>query len=86
MNQIQACMLVSGRKWWDYVQYSNGMPMYVKRVLPDHELQDAIVGAVTEFEQMVKEIRAVYNKNCEKLVKTSFVELELDDEIQGSEE
>ena len=85
MNQIQACMLVSGRKWWDFVQYSNGMPLYVKRVLPDAAIQDAIIEAVKSFEEMCSEIRERYNKNMMNLVKTKYVEIMMDDEITESE-
>jgi hypothetical protein len=35
MAQLQCGLLVSGREWIDYVSYCGGMPMYVKRVLPD---------------------------------------------------
>ncbi len=82
MNQIQATMLVSGRKWIDFVSYSNGLPLYVKRVFPDAERQAAIIDAVTAFEQLIKDIQADYNKKSEKLVKTEYVEITLDDEIE----
>jgi len=85
MNQIQACLLVSGRAWWDFVQYSNGMPMFVKRVFPNPETQQAILDAVSEFEKTVKEIRKKYNENVKSFVKTSYVDLTLDDEIEGTE-
>ena len=39
MCQIQTTLLVSGREWWDFVQYSNGMPLYVERVYPDQVYQ-----------------------------------------------
>lgn len=50
MAQLQCGLLVSGREWCDYVSYCGGMPLYVKRVLPDPEWFDAIVAAVTSFE------------------------------------
>ena len=50
MAQLQCGLLVSGRAWCDYVSYCGGMPLYVKRVLPDPEWFDAIVAAVTSFE------------------------------------
>jgi hypothetical protein len=58
--QLQAGLLVSGRQWIDYVSYSGGMPMYVKRVLPQQEWFDAIVAAVTAFEENVAEMVRVY--------------------------
>jgi putative phage-type endonuclease len=35
MAQCQAGLLVTGRKWIDFVSYVGGMPLYVKRVEPD---------------------------------------------------
>jgi len=58
MAQIQCGLLVSGREWLDYVSYCGGMPLYVKRVLPDPKWFHAIFQAVEAFEdnaaQMVK--------------------------------
>ena len=51
MAQCQAGLLVSGREWLDYVSYSGGLPLYVKRVLPDPKWFAAIIEAVAEFEK-----------------------------------
>src|SRR5690606_13451562 len=56
MAQLQCGLLVSGRKWIDYVSYCGGMPLYVKRVMPDPKWHDAIVSAVDMFERTVAEI------------------------------
>lgn len=45
MLQIQTGLLVTGRKWLDFVSYSGGLPMVVIRVLPDPAAQEAIVKA-----------------------------------------
>lgn len=45
MLQIQTGLLVTGRKWLDFVSYSGGLPMVVIRVLPDPAAQEAIVTA-----------------------------------------
>lgn len=84
-NQIQACLLVTERKWWDFVQYSNGMPMYVKRVLPDLEIQESILESVKSFEDMCCDISEKYNKNVKSLIKTDYVDFMMDDEIMPSE-
>ena len=47
MAQCQAGLLVSGREWIDYVSYCGGMPLYVKRVLPDEKWHTAIVNALS---------------------------------------
>jgi hypothetical protein len=53
MAQIQALMLVLGRKWWDYCSYAGGWPLFVKRVYPDPRWQDAIRAALESFEKEV---------------------------------
>jgi hypothetical protein len=85
INQIQANLLVTGRKWWDFVQYSNGMPLYVKRVLPDAVRQASIIEAVRQFEETCKEISTRYELNVKKFVPTSFIENLMGDEIEASE-
>jgi hypothetical protein len=50
MAQLQCGLLVSGRKWIDYISYCGGMPMWVKRVEPDPRWFAAIVSAVEDFE------------------------------------
>lgn len=50
MAQCQTGLLVSGRDWLDYVSYSGGMPLYVKRVHPDPAWFRAIIASVAAFE------------------------------------
>jgi hypothetical protein len=54
MLQIQTGLLVSGRKWLDFISYSAGLPMFVKRVLPDDRYRVAIIAAATEFENRLQ--------------------------------
>jgi hypothetical protein len=53
MAQLQCGLLVTGRQWIDYVSYSGGMPMYVKRVHPQQKWFDAILEAATIFKKNV---------------------------------
>jgi predicted phage-related endonuclease len=48
--QCQAGLLVSGRKWIDWVSYCGGLPLYVKRVYPDPDWFEAITAACIAFE------------------------------------
>jgi predicted phage-related endonuclease len=50
LAQIQCGLLVSGRKWLDYVSYCGGMPLYTKRVHPDARWREAIIEAVAAAE------------------------------------
>lgn len=73
MAQLQCGLLVSGREWIDYVSYCGGMPMYVKRVLPDPRWFDAIVAAVTEFEKNAEQMVSEYLTKAEGLPMTERV-------------
>lgn len=61
MIQIQTGLLVSERKWCDFISYSGGMVMPVVRVFPIPEIQDAIIAAASDFEARLAEARAVYD-------------------------
>ena len=50
MIQLQTGLLVSERKWIDFISYSGGLPMFVQRVEADPLIQGAIVAAATAFE------------------------------------
>ena len=53
--QVQTGLMVSERKWCDFISYSDGLPMFTVRVFHDLKIQEAIIRAATEFEQRVAE-------------------------------
>lgn len=77
-GQIQAALLVSGRKWWDYVSFCAGLPLYVKRVYPDPAWHEAITAAVASFETKAAEMVAAYEQATKNLPATErVIELEM---------
>ncbi len=58
--QLQTGLLVSERKWIDFVSYSGGLPLYVERVEPCPETQEAIVAAAVAFEERLAEAERDY--------------------------
>lgn len=58
--QCQTGLLVTGRKWLDFISYSGGMRMPIIRVTADEAVQEAIVTAATAFEARVAEAVAEY--------------------------
>jgi hypothetical protein len=71
--QLQTGLLVSERKWIDYISYSGGLPMKPIRVLPNPEIQDAILSAAREFEDRLAEKLEQYNA---AISKGRFIETE----------
>ena len=53
LMQCQTGLLVSKRKWLDFISYSAGLPMATIRVHPDPVVQDAIVAAASAFEAKI---------------------------------
>jgi len=77
MPQCQAGLLVSGRKWLDFVSFVGGMPLYVKRVYPDRAWHEAIVAAVSHFEYNAARITAEYERRVADMPKTERPDFEI---------
>lgn len=58
--QVQTGLLVSERRWCDFISYSGGLPMAVIRIHPIPEVQDAIIEVAGEFERRLAEKWAIY--------------------------
>lgn len=61
MGQIQAGLLVSGRAWCDFIPYVGGLPLWVKRILPDPLWHDAIVAACRQVETVTAQMVTDYH-------------------------
>ena len=68
--QCQTGLLVTERKWLDFVSYSGGLPMFVVRCLPIPEIQEAIVAAATGFEERMAVAMNKYGQAIEGLYPT----------------
>jgi putative phage-type endonuclease len=85
MIQVQSGLLISERKWCDFISYSNGMRMLVHRVYPDNVVQEAIVAAASQFNDRLRELMATYNeriKDTKHLIPTEYRSREV--EIKAS--
>jgi YqaJ-like recombinase protein len=59
--QCQTGLLVSARKWLDFISFCAGLPMFVWRVYPDVKIQTAILEAAGAFEGRMTEKMKAYN-------------------------
>lgn len=73
MVQIQTSLLVTERRWCDFISYSGGLPCAPIRVEPDPEYVEAITEAATAFEAAIADLRQTYT---EKLAARRFIETE----------
>jgi hypothetical protein len=69
MIQLQTGLLVSERKWVDFISYSGGLPIFIKRVYADVEIQEAIVSAATAFEARLSELEQQYRATLSRMPK-----------------
>lgn len=63
--QVQTGLLVTERKWCDFISICGGMPMAIVRVYPDEEYQSAILKAARAFEDKIAELFAIYRRFIE---------------------
>lgn len=59
--QLQTGLLVSERRWVDFISYSGGLPMITIRVFPDPLMQAAILTAAEQFEARVADCMARFH-------------------------
>lgn len=65
--QLQTGLLVSERKWIDFITYSGGLPMMTVRAYPDPEIQDAIITAASAFEKRLADALGRYHETLETM-------------------
>jgi predicted phage-related endonuclease len=78
LAQCQAGLLVTGRKWLDFVSFHGGLPLYVKRVYPDPQWFEAITAACIQFEANAARMVAEYEAKSEGLPATERVDFDLE--------
>lgn len=79
--QLQTGLLVTGRKWIDFISYSGGLPMFVKRVEPDLLIQGAILAAATSFEAKLAEKEREYRATIATMPKVIETERRIEQEM-----
>lgn len=63
--QLQTGLLVSERKWIDFISFSEKLPMAVIRVHPDDKIQAAILEAAEAAEAKIAKIIATYQEQMQ---------------------
>jgi hypothetical protein len=74
--QIQTGLLVAKLDYIDYISYSSGLPLWVKRCVADKEIQELILQVANSFEKQVNETTEKFSGELLKqkhLVKTDYV-------------
>lgn len=72
MAQVQTCLYVTGRDWWDFISYLPGEPLFVKRVYPDEKWHNVIRAVAESFEMEATEAVAKYRKATRGMTPTEY--------------
>lgn len=69
--QVQFQLLIcKDRKWVDFNSFSDGLPLFTKRAVPDLDKQAVLIAAVQSAEMAIAERVAAYLKAAAGLVPT----------------
>ena len=74
MIQCQVGLMVSEREWIDFIQYSNGMHMFVQRIERDDDLITKITDATVDMEATIKELVEDYRVKSAQYHEAEFIE------------
>jgi hypothetical protein len=55
-QQVQGCLFVTGRKWWDFMSYSPGLKPFIIRVKRDEGFISLLKGSLITFCKELDEI------------------------------
>jgi hypothetical protein len=81
--QMQAGMYISGRKWCDFISFSNGMPLLVIREYADKELFALMASTVSAFYAQVDAMLADYKEKTINAPVAEYLELDGDIDVEG---
>lgn len=79
--QVQTLLLISGRKWCDFISYSGGLPMVTIRVYPDERVQGAILDATEKFEARLSDAQRRYGDALASDLRTIPTERRVEEEM-----
>ena len=80
MAQIMTGLFVTGREWLDYISYSSGMPLYVKRVYPDQKWFAAIEQTMWQFVGASSSLRTKYAEAAKEHPMTEWIDHDAEQE------
>lgn len=63
ISQVQMCLMITGREWWDLVFYNPNFKQstYIERLVPDIEFIEKLKVGLSIGEEKIKELVKTYN-------------------------
>jgi hypothetical protein len=64
VNQIQMSLLISERKWWDFISFNPNFknPLFIKRIYPDPIYFEKLKKGIIEGNKLIEQILITLNK------------------------
>jgi putative phage-type endonuclease len=75
--QVQTGLVVTGRRWCDYISYSPGLPLFVQRCGPELAVHEQIFAAHEAAERQLDQLMADYRNAAAKFPATELVEVKI---------
>jgi len=69
VNQIQMSLLISERKWWDFISFNPNFknPLFIKRIYPDLKYFKKLKSGIIKGNELIEQMLNTYNKKANEL-------------------
>jgi len=69
VNQIQMSLLISERKWWDFISFNPNFrnPLFIKRIYPDLKYFEKLKSGIIKGNELIEQMLNTYNKKANEL-------------------
>jgi predicted phage-related endonuclease len=75
LPQIQLQLLVTQRKWCDFVSFCDGMPLFIFRIYPDLKMQELLKAAITYAANQIQARANEFLEASKHMQKTQKIEM-----------
>jgi len=86
INQVQGNMLISGRDYAEFIQYSPELPLFVKRIDIDYTRREMIIEAMIAFEAEIVRVKNEFLDKAASMVQTPWIDFTNNGEMEITEE
>jgi len=64
VNQIQMSLLISERKWWDFISFNPNFknPLFIKRIYPDLKYFEKLKSGIIEGNKLIEQMLITYKQ------------------------
>lgn len=73
VNQIQHCLMITARKWWDFISYNENHPhpLFIKRIFPDKDHHARLAKGLIAGQSLIEAYHDQYKNFKNPIMKIS---------------